>query len=312
MDAEPAADAALLAILRRLSSLAYRFVTPTPATHARVLKQPGRCKANDLRDVFGWSLPFDPGVVPDDILELLRTAGVLEDHAHGLRSTVRVSSLGDLLFLHSAYPTTDKDAVFFGPDSYRFADFIERNLPRGGPAIRRLADIGAGAGVGAISAGVALTDTLLVLTDVNPAALRLSRINAQAAGVTISTVQTDGLDGVDDPIDVAIANPPYIIDEGDRDYRDGGGMHGGQVSLDMAAGALDRLAPGGRLLLYTGSAIVAGRDELGEALTALSSERGCTIHYSEIDPDVFGEELSGRAYADVERIAVVGAVIIRP
>jgi hypothetical protein len=38
---------------------------------------------------------------------------------------------------------------------------------------------------------------------------------------------------------------------------------------------------------------------------------GCTLDYREIDPDVFGEELSKPIYADVERIAVVGAVITK-
>ncbi len=305
-------EAPLLALLQALSEAGYRFITPTPATHARVLRQPGRRRARDLRDVFGWNLPFDEAILPPRILDCLRAAGVLEGLGRRRRSRLRVSSLDDRLFLHSAYPTRSENAVFFGPDSYRFARFIGRNLPPDGQAVRRLADIGAGSGVGAITASAWLKDAELVLTDVNPLALRLARINARAAGVSVVALESRGLDGVDDPIDVAIANPPYIIDAQDRAYRDGGGMHGGQVSLDMAAAALDRLAPGGRLLLYTGSAIIAGRDPLGEALADLAAARGCAMDYRELDPDVFGEELSHPAYADVERIALVGAVVIRP
>jgi release factor glutamine methyltransferase len=37
----------------------YRFITVTPATHARVLARDVR-PARDLRDVFGWSRPFRP------------------------------------------------------------------------------------------------------------------------------------------------------------------------------------------------------------------------------------------------------------
>jgi hypothetical protein len=55
-----------------------------------------------------------------------------------------------------------------------------------------------------------------------------------------------------------------------------------------------------------------GRDELREALESLSGEAGCALAYRELDPDVFGEELENPAYADVERIAVVGAVLTRP
>jgi hypothetical protein len=36
------------------------------------------------------------------------------------------------------------------------------------------------------------------------------------------------------------------------------------------------------------------------------------VDYRELDPDVFGEDLDEPAYAQVERIALVGAVIVRP
>ena len=71
-------------------------------------------------------------------------------------------------------------------------------------------------------------------------------------------------------------------------------------------------APGGRFLLYTGSAIVAGRDGVREALAALAEARGLGLVYEEIDPDVFGGMLRQDAYRDVERIAAVGAVLTAP
>jgi hypothetical protein len=88
-------------------------------------------------------------------------------------------------------------------------------------------------------------------------------------------------------------------------------MHGGRLSLDLALAAAERLAPGGRLILYTGAAIVDGRDELKEALEPALAERGCSLRYRELDPDVFGEELEKPPYHDVERIAVVGAVAVK-
>ena len=151
----------------------------------------------------------------------------------------------------------------------------------------------------------------LLLTDVNDRALRFARINAAAAATQVQTLQTNGLDGVEPVIDLALANPPYIIDPAGRAYRDGGAMHGGQLSLDLAAAALQRLRPGGRLLLYTGAAIVRGRNELQDALTGLVSQTGCTLSCRELDPDVFGEELEQPGYADVERIAVIGVVMSR-
>ena len=63
------------------------------------------------------------------------------------------------------------------------------------------------------------------------------------------------------------------------------------------------------MLLYTGVAIVDGRDALCEALERALPDLGCTLRYREIDPDIFGEELEKPPYADVERIAAVGAVV---
>jgi hypothetical protein len=86
-------------------------------------------------------------------------------------------------------------------------------------------------------------------------------------------------------------------------------MHGAALSLDWSLASARRLEPGGRMLLYTGVAIVDGRDALRERLERKLPELGCSLRYREIDPDVFGEDLVKPAYAEVERIAVVGAVI---
>lgn len=304
-----AADVALLALLEALKARDYAFVTPTPATHARVVARPERRTAHDLADVLGWSLPFEAGVVDPALLALLEAAGQVETHGTLLRAACRVSSLHGHLFLHSAYPTERADAVFFGPDSYRFADFIQTRLQ--GCDGARIVDIGTGAGVGGIVAADVCADARVTLTDINPQALRCARINAAFAGLDVTLVEGDGLAGVPGPIDVAIANPPYIIDSQGRAYRDGGSMHGGELSLAMAREAAARLSPGGRLLLYTGSAIVRGHDALRAALETAMAELGCALDYRELDPDVFGEELDQPGYADVERIAVVGAVATR-
>ena len=305
------ADAALLDLLRLLDRRGYRFVTPTPASHARVLARPGRDEARWLTDVLGWSLPFRPGFDPE-VEELLDAAGATDPVGERRRATVRVSILHDRLFVHSAYPTDATDAVFFGPDSYRFADLIRAELATHPLAPgATVVDIGTGSGVGGIIAAGAGKDARVTMTDVNPAALRLARVNAAAAGIAPVLIEADDLTKVADPIDLATANPPYIVDAGERAYRHGGGMHGGEVSLTMARMAAERLAPGGRLILYTGSAIVDGADPLRAALESLAAEHGCALRYRELDPDVFGEELSNPAYHDVDRIALVAAVMTR-
>lgn len=310
VDAEGAALSQLIDALRERS---YRFVTPTPASHARVVARPGRETARSLVDVLGWNLPFSPELIEPELLLLLDLAGVLEPAGGNLlRSRVRASSLMDDLYLHSAYPTDGRDAVFFGPDSYRFASLIEAELASQ-PARphAHIVDIGTGAGVGAVVAAKLSGAGAATGTDINSQALRLAAINARAANVALHTVQGDDLGGVGRPIDLALANPPYIVDEGKRRYRDGGGMHGGEVALAMAQAATARLAPGGRMILYTGSAIAAGEDKLQAALRDAAQHGQCTLRYRELDPDVFGEELEREAYRDVDRIALVAAVLTK-
>jgi methylase of polypeptide subunit release factors len=306
----PTPEPALLALLDRLRDSGYRFTAVTPATHARVIARPGRGEARDLRDVFGWSLPFRRSLLPPDLVDTLAAAGALEEKDGLLKSRLRVASLGEALFLHSAYPTDGEDAVFFGPDTYRFADLLRAELPSLAP-VRRLADIGAGGGAGGIVTAGLLPGARVTLADVNPHALRLAAANAAYAGVEVERVLGPGLEPVAGAVDLVIANPPYMIDSADRIYRDGGGLHGAGLSLDWALAAARRLDPGGHMLLYTGTAIVDGRDALREALAAALPALGCTLRYRELDPDVFGEELEQPAYRDVERIAVVAAIIAK-
>ena len=306
------ADSALLDLLKLLKTRGYHFITPTPASHQRVLARAGMKEASDLRGLLGWSLPAPPGL-DDPVEDVLRQAGMVDEIDGRVKSRLRVSSLGGQLWLHSAYPTEAEDSVFFGPDSYRFANLIKDELRRRPLAPgAHVVDMGAGAGVGGIVAGLCSRDARVTLTDLNPKALRLARINAAAAGIAVETIESDTLDAVSDPIDLAVINPPYIVDDGDRAYRDGGGMHGGEVPFKMTEMAARRLAPGGRLILYTGAAIVGGRNALCDAIGVVASELGLSHQCREMDPDVFGEELSRPAYIDVERIALVAVTMERP
>jgi SAM-dependent methyltransferase len=299
-------EEALMALLVALKARRYSWITPTPATQQRVLARPDRRVGSDLADIFGWSLPFAPEALESDLLGLMYAGDIVAQRGNLLASTMRVSSLDDRLFLHSAYPTAAGDAVFFGPDTYRFARFIAQAA---GPA-RRLVDIGCGSGAGAVVAARASGAGEIVMSDVNPAALRLARINAAASGLvaTTSFASSDILRGVQGMFDLVISNPPYLVDDEQRVYRHGGEMLGAGLSLRIAREAAERLNPGGQLLLYTASAIVRGVDAFADAVVPMLRACGCTVAYEEIDPDVFGEELDRPAYRHVDRIAVVGVV----
>ena len=306
------ADLALLQLGRRLQADGYRFITPTPLTHQRVLDRAFGRQAQTLRDVFGWSQPFEPGLLPADEQQQLQQAGVLEESNGHLKSRVRWSSLDDLLFVHSAFPTDAADSVFFGPDTYRFAQLIHAHLQHNFAPIRRAVDIGCGAGVGAIVIARARREAQVLAVDINPAALRLTAINAALAEVAnVSIEASDVLQDVDGQFDLIVANPPYMADPAERAYRHGGGAFGAQLSLLIVEQALNRLAPGGSLVLYTGVAMIDGHDPFLQALTPRLASPMFGWTYRELDPDVFGEELLTPGYQRVERIAVVALVATR-
>ncbi len=301
---------ALLQMARAVQATGYAFTTPTPATHARVNARPGAERVQTLRDVFGWSRPFHDGVVGPDILALMQAAGVLTGAGDSRRSAVRLSSLDGMLFLHSAYPTTAADAVFFGPDTYRFARTVLAHL-KDGPPVRRAVDIGCGAGPGAILVARACPDAEIVAVDINQAALRLTEVNAALAGVRVSAADSNLLASVPGSFDLIVSNPPYLVDPGERAYRHGGGPLGAGLSLAILDTALKRLAPGGTLLLYTGAAIVNGTDPFKQAAQARLNGTGSSWTYEELDPDVFGEELERGVYTDADRIAAVALTVTK-
>lgn len=323
-----APDQALALLLRTLTEALYRFTTPTPLTQQRVVTRrtsSGQADAANWRDVFGWNLPFRAALLPSALLQPLLDAGLVvpvdagqrsnDEPTQRLKSTVRVSSLGEDLFVHSGFPTNAHDAVFFGPDTYRFGRLIAQSLPgarRDASAPCRVLDIGCGSGAGGVAVSRAMGSACeVVLNDINPLALHCAAVNAAAAGVAVTLLPGDAMTEVSGLFDVIVANPPYLDDDQQRAYRHGGGRLGRGLSLRMTATALAHLAPGGCFLLYTGVAMVAGKDPFLQDLAPLLADWDGAWTYSEIDPDVFGEELDRPVYADIDRIAAVGLTVWR-
>lgn len=323
-------DSALVDVGRWLAGTGYRFVTVTPATHARVNARSGSREANSIEDVFGWNRPFRTSLLPEAILRMLVQADAVTRRNEMLVSRVRFSTLDHQIYIHSAFPTTEPDAVFFGPDTYRFSSLIKHTLAidpvRPGGII---VDVGCGTGAGGIAAMLAMSaarsapsaatagvskttaarGASLILSDINPRALHHAEINAALACVPARFRCGDLFDGMDSPIDLILANPPYLIDPESRLYRHGGGYLGSDLSMRIVREGMSCLAPGGRLILYTGSPIVRGRDLLREAIAFETAGAPVTCTYTELDPDVFGEELEATAYRNVDRIAAVAMVL---
>lgn len=306
LPAWPPADRALFRLAEALRVSRYHFVTVSPATYARVNARRGNGQARSLEDVFGWSRPFEASLLPEDLLTWMKEAGVLVEDRGLLKSLVRASSLAGELFLHSAYPTVASDAVFFGPDTYRFARAIEAGLRARPVPVRRAVDIGCGAGPGGVLVAKALPQASVAMVDINEAALRLARINAALTGAhNATTCRSDLLSSLEGSFDLIVANPPYLNDPLKRAYRHGGGPLGAGLSGAILDAALERLAPAGTLILYTGVAVVNGDDPFRADVAAKLSSANVSWSYEEVDPDVFGEELETAAYAGADRIAAV-------
>lgn len=302
----PSNATALLELGRSLRRAGYHFMTVTPSTHRRINARPGNERAQDLRGVFGWSRPFGPGVVRDQLLDLMRAAGVLAGEGEALRSTVRLSTLNDMLLFHSAWPTRDEDAVFLGPDTYRFAHALRRGFSWVGAGPVRALDIGCGGGAGALTIARAFPHADVIGADINRKALQLAEVNCHLAGVdNVRLCDSDLYAGVEGDFDLIVSNPPFVADPDARRYRDGGGARGAELSRRIVEEGMDRLRPGGSLMLYTGVALSGPSDHFLESVRSTLEAQCDTWTYEELDPDIFGGQLGEPGYEDVERIAAV-------
>ncbi|QOY96107.1 class I SAM-dependent methyltransferase [Massilia sp. UMI-21] len=303
---------ALVTLGRYLREHDYRFITVSPSTHRRINRRPGNERAHDLRGIFGWSRPFAPEDVAPELLALMHEARIVAPDGALLRSTLRASTLGELLVFHSAYPTTDEDAVFFGPDTYRFVGTMGRAFPWLGSGPTRALDIGCGGGAGALAIARHFPHAEVTGADINTRALALTVVNAQLAGLdNLHACHSNLFDSLDGDFDLIVSNPPYVLDPCELPYRHGGGMHGAELSVQIVKESLGRLRRGGSLMLYTGVAITGAADAFLEAIRpALEAQCG-HWSYEELDPDIFGGQLGEPGYEEVERIAAVWLHAIR-
>jgi methylase of polypeptide subunit release factors len=298
----------ILGLGRALREQGYHFVVPTPLTCQRLLARP-LSSGNLFVDVFGWNRPFDMALLPLSYVSLLMGGEIGVQEPDGLyRSRVRFSSLGGMLFAHSGFPTTESDAVFFGPDTYRFARAI-RWLGDSQPSFspRTIIDIGAGSGAGGLFSSELFPNARrIILSDINRRALEFSAVNAALNNVDAAEARhSDILEDIDIDADLIISNPPYLVDAGQRAYRHGGGTWGIDLAVRIATQALDRLTDEGCLMLYTGTPVVTGRDKFLDAIRPVLEKRTRRYRYDEIDPDVFSEELQNPPYDEADRIATV-------
>jgi len=131
------------------------------------------------------------------------------------------------------------------------------------PSVRRVHDVGTGSGCVAIALKAARPELAVSVSDIDAACLEVCRINQRRLlGRECLTARVaDLLAGVAGPLDMIVANPPYLDaaacarmawsgwPEPMRALR--GGAHGAEVTLRLIAQAGARLRAGGHLLLET-------------------------------------------------------------
>jgi len=98
------------------------------------------------------------------------------------------------------------------PATERLVNTALRLIPFDEPT--KVADVGTGSGAIAVSLALARPNAEFWATDTNPAAVELARANAQRHGVAdrVHVVHGDLLEPVPRPVDLVVANLPYLPD----------------------------------------------------------------------------------------------------
>ncbi|XTP08345.1 methyltransferase [Streptomyces albus subsp. chlorinus] len=112
--------------------------------------------------------------------------------------------------------------------------------------VARALDLGTGSGVQALHASRFATH--VTATDLNPRALRFARLTLALSGAAEPDVREGSLFepvAGEEPFDLIVSNPPFVISPGARlTYRDGG-MAGDDLCRTLVQQAARHLAPGG-------------------------------------------------------------------
>lgn len=323
--------AALVELGRELMRQNYSWVCPSIETQTLVNGRFTNRRALGLTDLFGWNRvgTFDTLArqLPAGLIESLCEAGVLQiTDGESVRSRVRFSSFADTLLVHSALPAHADQDVVVGPDTQRFGSFVARELlgpsaPSASPTRPfTLVDLGCGSGAAGILAArmwaamAGERPTRVLLIDQNPRALRFSEVNARLANLShFECRRSDLLGAVTEPPLLVLANPPGLINRQRRTSQHGGGELGTGPAVRIVDECLDRLLPGGTLMMCAVAPIVRGVDILLRSveprIMRTRAARPATLRYQVLEVDVSAHQLALPEYAEVDRLALVGLTV---
>ncbi len=145
---------------------------------------------------------------------------------------------------------------------------VDAALERIGDGPARIADIGTGSGVIAVTLALRAPGIEVWASDTCGRALEIASLNADRLGAQVHLVRGDLLDGLPHDLDLIVANLPYLApDAAGYDDEPAAAVFSDGDGLDhyrrLIAGAGDHLvADGGVLLQFQGDVLEAERSEL--------------------------------------------------
>jgi release factor glutamine methyltransferase len=196
--------------------------------------------------------------LPEQILEPLRDKVRRRSEGEPLQHL-----LGSWEFFGRRFKT-DRRALIPRPETERLAELILNQIPASTSPATRLADVGTGSGVLAITLALERPGLEVVATDLFADTLALARENAGVYDVDgrIAWLQTDLLSEIDNDFDFLVANLPYVpsaeIAKLSREVQHDPllALDGGEDGLDVirrfVGQAPSRLKPEGRVYLEIG------------------------------------------------------------
>jgi release factor glutamine methyltransferase len=166
--------------------------------------------------------------------------------------------LGTVDFLGNLF-TTDARALIPRPETEQLVEIV---IAEG--AFERIADVGTGSGVIAVSLALKFPSAAVTACDISPIALDLARENAACHKTAdrVTFLQSDLMASLPGPFDAIVANLPYIPAgemaalsrevRHDPDLALDGGPDGLDLIRRLAGEAGGKLAPGGLIALEIG------------------------------------------------------------
>lgn len=270
-----------LSVLRRY--LAGRCAVFEPSALSAIYSRHGGARDRLLYRAFvlGHTLPHDTwvGILGAQALDRWREGRLLREDPAGLHLRFRVYGIGPITLIADPQGSRLLRRVVAGQDSLNLVDFLHsKRLPR----MRRLLDVGPGSGVVLLS--VAHLAQEAVGLDINPRAVKLTRLNAelnhlpQVQAFDSDVFQHGGRHGV---FDLITWNMPYMLMPPscrETHYDGYGGELGVQIQLDFVRLLPTLLAPGGRALLGATSTIMdSGENLLDLRLREIAGQAGLDI-----------------------------------